>query len=193
MKKKYVLGFIVLVLGILIFTVPTKAESVIMYSVEGNITYRRDTWRDVNVSREEWEILYNITIPIELKGKDRLYWHQKYSGECDSLQISYQYGGVLDYLMFTWLIPGYSDSCDNTVIRTVPNDSFGGSNTYLIARRSIALNTHYIYSLTWEFWIERDIVEKTNESIGIDITPFLLVFMSIGVIVVLTLRKRLRK
>jgi len=172
--------------------VSTKAETEEVYSLEGNITYRTDTWLNSNVSTEEWKILYNISIPIKLYGGDELYWYQDYGYECDVLTILYQYGGIQSMITFGYINPGEPhDICENTKKYTIPNDSFGGNDTYVIIKRHPTLRS-YDHHLTWEFWIERDIVEASpnNETIGINIMPFLIGFMCISVILIY---QRLRK
>jgi len=40
------------------FSIPVRGEKKEVYSIEGYRTYRKDTWKDYNGTREEWEILY---------------------------------------------------------------------------------------------------------------------------------------
>ncbi|KKM15716.1 hypothetical protein LCGC14_1693230 [marine sediment metagenome] len=138
-------------------------------------------------TREEWKILYNISIPIDLKGKDRLYWEQRYTGECDvlTLLIHWDTSGT-NFDNFIYAPDGINDICDNTKMYTIPNDSFGGSDRFVLVIRGVHLNYLYTLHMYWKFWIERDIVEtsEVSNTIGIDLIPFLLGFMCIGVIMV---------
>ncbi len=193
MRKKYVL-----LIGILILMVfggiPKKvnAETEEVYSLEGNITYDKDNWRDFNGTKEEWEILFNISIPIKLHSYDMLYWHSQYSGECDVLSIIFHWrpppiNGTSGTSFYPH--PDYSDICDDRHCHNLYNiGTHDDDNPYILVKRRGFLNPKgYLYHLTWKFWIERDIVEnQPNDIIGINLMPFLLGFMCIGVIIVYT-------
>ena len=182
-KKRYLLlGFIT---TIILFIPFAKAEKEVVYSLEGNITYEKGDWRDFNGTKEEWEILYNISIPIKLQTGDILYWHSQYSQECDVLTIIF-------YLTPThWTTfyphPDYHDICNNRYYHNIGNIGTDyGENTFVLVKRGITLNPEgYGYHLTWKLWIERDIdIVEPGETIGIGLIPFLLGFMCIGVIMI---------
>lgn len=196
-KKDVYLVIGLLVLFSMNFSIPVKAEKEVVYSIEGYRTYRKDTWRDYNGTKEEWEILYNISIPIPLKsGRDRLYWYNRFEKECDSLTIVFYFrpipeggsGGDAFYIY-----PDDHDICDMRKYHDVgtfyPDNR---NNTFVLVKRGTHLNYLYTLHMYWKFWIEREIVETllSDKIIGINIIPFLLGFMCVGIILIfMKLRK----
>ncbi|HEC38636.1 hypothetical protein LCGC14_0695430 [marine sediment metagenome] len=197
MRKKRIL--LIGILALMVFSgIPknVNAETEEVYSLEGSITYDKDNWRDFNGTKEEWEILYNISIPIPLKsGRDRLYWYNRFEDGCDDLTIIFYFrpipeggsGGDAFYIY-----PDDNDVCDQRKYHDAGNFSPDNrNNTFVLVKRRGFLNPKgYLYHLTWKFWIERDIVENQpndiNDIIGINLMPFLLGFICIGVIIVYT-------
>jgi len=195
-KKDVYLVIGLLVLFSMNFSIPVKAEKEVVYSIEGYRTYREDTWRDYNGTREEWEILYNISIPIKLQTGDILYWHNNYSQECDVLTIIFYYrpipeGGSGGDAFYPH--PDYHDIFNNRYYHNIGNIGTDyGENTFVLVKRSGTLNYLYTLHMYWKFWIEREIVETplSDKIIGINIIPFLLGFMCVGIILIfMKLRK----
>lgn len=123
------------------------------------------------INRSNIKIIYNISIPIELRGEDRLYWDQRYTGVCDVLVILIHFNSSGTHFdNFVYVNPGEGhDICDNTKKYTIPNDSFGGSNRYIIVQWPY-YNIDHSYTVVWKFWIERDIVENLpSDTIRINI------------------------
>jgi len=190
MRKK----IIYLIIGLLAlfsmnFLMSVKAETTVLYSIEGQITYKKDMLPPVY-------ILYNFSIPIELQEGDVIYWHQKYNGECDVLDIliHWDYSGTHFDNFVYHKDAGYI--CENTKKYTIGGlGTINRSRIHVIIKKSYT-NVDYSYHLTWQFWIERDIDTKpepegsNDKLIGIDLIPFITIISLVTIIPLIIMIKK---
>ena len=186
MNKKSVFGVLIGFLVFSFFLIPTKASIIELFSFDGYLEYQKNVPEPGDFYPKY--IKLNISFPVRFQKNDKVYWEGIFDGECDGLDllVAQTYEGG-PYPFYSWASVTWEylsfDICHQKKCWTVGN--LGDTiYTYLIVKTNYDSNGETLYKLHWKLYATRPATIPPEQTIGINVIPFLFGFMSLGIILI---------